>query len=727
MSFGAGEYGTETSDDNFFKTAATSGGVTFVAGTGDGGYPAGYPAFSPYVVAVGGTSFALDQLDAAGDYPTSGPGETAWSGSGGSISQYESQPSYQKGVVTQSTTKRTAPDVSFNADPNSGVWVYDSFINPGGPWSGIGGTSFATPSWAAIVAITNQVRATSGQPGQTASLNGFAQTLPGLYNLPSGDFHDITQGSNGKYSAGPGYDLVTGRGSPLVNRLVFDLAGVGSVPVGLAATPAEKQVMLTWTAQIQQGTTFNIYRGTSPGGEGATAIVTGLSTTSFTDTGLTDGTTYYYKVTSVNGAVESARSSEVSATPILAAPANLVATPNAFSVTLGWTAYPGAASYNVYRGTSSGGEVAVATGITGTGFTDTGLTLGTKYYYEVTSVDAGAESARSSEITATTVLISNATTWNSSAAPAVLDIADSPVELGVKFRSDVSGYITGLRFYKGNPDSGTSHLGSLWDANGNLLASATFSGESNSGWQQVNFATPVAIAANTTYVAGYFSQTGHFSYTQNYFTSAGVDNGVLHALSNAAAGGNGVYAYSSASVFPTLNYAATNYWVDVVFSTSAAAAVPAVQHTTATNTGASAQSDAPITSASGPKVQLAHTLGFQGDFDGLRINSTWSSIPWAPSGSGPSSATVSGGFLSVAGTALEVTGGASSPAGTTVVVRTPMGNPNPDDGGWSGWPSARKDGTVANADNRHLQYPMLVVSPDSSLPQVSFDTTFNWS
>src|SRR5262249_26786969 len=151
--------------------------------------------------------------------------------------------------------------------------------------------------------------------------------------------------------------------------------------------------------------TFNVYRGISPGGEGATAIATGLTTTSFTNTGLTDGITYYYQVTAVNGGVESARSSEVSATPILAPPANLVATPSAFTVTLGWTAYPGAAGYNVYRGTSSGGEVAVATGISGTSFLDTGLTLGTKYYYQVTSFDAGAESARSSEITATTLLI----------------------------------------------------------------------------------------------------------------------------------------------------------------------------------------------------------------------------------------------------------------------------------------------------------------------------------
>jgi fibronectin type 3 domain-containing protein len=399
MSFGAGEYSTETTDDGTFRTAATSGGVTFVAGTGDSGYPASYPAFSPYVVAAGGTSL---QLDTSGAYI----GETGWSGSGGSISVYESQPSYQRGVVTQSTTRRTVPDISFDADPSTGVWIYDSYNNPyGGPWTGIGGTSFATPAWAAIVAITNEVRAQGGAPGQTSSLNGYAQTLPGLYSLPVGDFHDITSGFNGRYSAGPGYDLVTGRGSPVVNQLVFDLAGVGSVPVGLAAAPGERQVSLTWSARIQAGTTFNIYRGTSPGGEGATPVATGVTTPSFTDTGLTDGTTYYYQVAAVNAGVTSARSSEASATPRVQPPSGLTATPGNMRVTLTWAASAGAASYKVYRGTTPGGEGAtpVATGLTTPSFTDTGLTNGTTYYYQVTAVNAGGESARSGEVSAAPV------------------------------------------------------------------------------------------------------------------------------------------------------------------------------------------------------------------------------------------------------------------------------------------------------------------------------------
>jgi hypothetical protein len=157
------------------------------------------------------------------------------------------------------------------------------------------------------------------------------------------------------------------------------------------------------------------------------------------------------------------------------------------------------------------------------------------------------------------------TIWSNSAAPVVADAGGGgAVELGVKFRSDLSGTITGLRFYKSGNNTGT-HVGNLWSSNGTLLATATFSGETASGWQQVTFSTPVAITANTVYVASYHTNVSHFSSDQNAFASAGVDNLPLHALANGVSGGNGVYAYGGSSVFPTNSYSATNYWVDVVF------------------------------------------------------------------------------------------------------------------------------------------------------------------
>src|SRR5262249_9803735 len=137
------------------------------------------------------------------------------------------------------------------------------------------------------------------------------------------------------------------------------------------------------------------------------------------------------------------------------------------------------------------------------------------------------------------------TIWNTSATPAVVAANDpNAVELGVRFRADQSGSITGIRFYKAAANAGT-HVGNLWSNSGTLLATATFTNEASSGWQQVNFATPVSIAANTTYVASYHTNTGNYSVNGAYFATAGVDNGPLHALANGVDGANAVYAYSA--------------------------------------------------------------------------------------------------------------------------------------------------------------------------------------
>src|SRR5262249_34403958 len=137
---------------------------------------------------------------------------------------------------------------------------------------------------------------------------------------------------------------------------------------------------------------------------------------------------------------------------------------------------------------------------------------------------------------------------------------------GVKFQADTSGFITGIRFYKGAGNTGT-HIGNLWSNTGSLLARATFSGETASGWQQATFASAVAVNASTTYVASYLAPNGHYAGDLNYFT-ASVDRAPLHALASAISGGNGVYVYSATSAFPNNSYQASNYWVDVVFSPS---------------------------------------------------------------------------------------------------------------------------------------------------------------
>src|SRR5207237_2508087 len=111
----------------------------------------------------------------------------------GGISSVEGQPSYQNGAVTQTSSRRANPDVAYDADPNTGFPVYDSYNNgTSAPWSQFGGTSDAAPQWAGLIAIADQGRALAG----LGALDGATQTLPNLYALPAGDFHDITSGSS---------------------------------------------------------------------------------------------------------------------------------------------------------------------------------------------------------------------------------------------------------------------------------------------------------------------------------------------------------------------------------------------------------------------------------------------------------------------------------------------------------------------------------------------------
>jgi len=165
--------------------------------------------------------------------------------------------------------------------------------------------------------------------------------------------------------------------------------------------------------------------------------------------------------------------------------------------------------------------------------------------------------------------------WSSSTVPGNINSNDpNAVELGVRFTSNVAGSITGIRFYKGSTNTGT-HVGNLWTNTGTLLATATFSNETASGWQQVSFATPVAIAANTVYVASYHTTAGNYSYDSNYFAAA-FNNAPLQALQDGtSSGSNGVYIYG-ASAFPVDTWLSTNYYVDVVLTTSTATALSSV-------------------------------------------------------------------------------------------------------------------------------------------------------
>ena len=327
--------------DSSFTTPKGHNGVTFLAASGGygiyGDYTINndltptveYPAASPNVVAVGGTTL---RLNTQGVYPGTGSdGEIGWStgsdtnsgfspyaASGGGISEYESQPSYQENVPGTSSSGRTIPDVSFDADPNTGVAVCDLLADAQsdlGPWSNtIGnGTSLATPCWAGLIAIADQGRVAEG--GTT--LDGPSQTLPALYSLPSSDFHDITIGYNGYppngYSAGPGYDLVTGRGTPVANLLVPDLASYGMATHLVVTTQPPSSVIagvgfhFTITAEDPYGNVATGFGGS------VIATVTGASS-GVTVTAVNGGAAYYVDVTTAGTYTFTATSSGLTST-----------------------------------------------------------------------------------------------------------------------------------------------------------------------------------------------------------------------------------------------------------------------------------------------------------------------------------------------------------------------------------------------------------------------------
>lgn len=198
MSWGGSEFSSETAYDGYFTSPT---GASFFASAGDSGSGVEWPAVSPHVVGVGGTTL---NLSAAHTFLS----ETAWHGSGGGISSFESEPAYQSAYgVAIANGRRVVPDVSYDADPASGVAVYDSEPYQGQlGWFQVGGTSVGAPQWAAIRAIggtaANAVLYQDAKSSNSASF-----------------FRDITSGSNGTCgpvcTASVGYDAVTGLGSPL--------------------------------------------------------------------------------------------------------------------------------------------------------------------------------------------------------------------------------------------------------------------------------------------------------------------------------------------------------------------------------------------------------------------------------------------------------------------------------------------------------------------------------
>ena len=189
LSWGAGEFSGESSFDSVFTTPSGHNGITFVASSGDSAVVE-YPSASPNVLSVGGTTL---NVTSNGTYVS----ETAWSDSGGGLSAFEPGQSFQTAALTASglpTTARATPDVAFDANPSTGVSVFDSVGGLG--WVTVGGTSVGAPSWAGLIAIADQGLALAGK----GSLSNAQQDL---YQLPTSDFNDITSGSTPFITPGP--------------------------------------------------------------------------------------------------------------------------------------------------------------------------------------------------------------------------------------------------------------------------------------------------------------------------------------------------------------------------------------------------------------------------------------------------------------------------------------------------------------------------------------------
>jgi Domain of unknown function (DUF4082)/Fibronectin type III domain/Bacterial Ig domain len=357
-----------------------------------------------------------------------------------------------------------------------------------------------------------------------------------------------------------------------VDPVFLPAAAAGAVS-NVSATAGNGSATLTWAAPSEGGpvTTYTITPYSGGVAQPTTTINGSPPATGAVITGLTDGVSYTFTVQATNpsgAGPPSAESNAVTPTAITppSAPTNVAAIAATGQALVSWSAPSvngGSAitGYTVtpYLGSSAQTPVEVAPSAASA--TIKGLTNGAAYTFTVTAANAIGSSPPSAASGAVTPL----STIFDFAAPATPDSADaSSTELGVRFSSEVAGSVTGIRFYKAATNTGT-HIGSLWTSAGTLLASATFTGESASGWQQASFSAPVAINANTTYVAAYLAPKGHYSDSSSAFASAGASNPPLSALSNTLSP-NGVYSYSTKSVFPSSSYKATNYFVDVDFA-----------------------------------------------------------------------------------------------------------------------------------------------------------------
>jgi hypothetical protein len=361
---------------------------------------------------------------------------------------------------------------------------------------------------------------------------------------------------------------------------------------------------------------------------------------------------------------------------------------------------PGAQNLSPAAGTTVSGPVALSAlatdnvGVAGVQFKLDGVNLGaedtTSPYgvswstttavngtHTLTAVarDAAGNTATS---TAATITVNNAassssTIWNASATPNGIVTSDkNPVELGVRFRADMNGTITDVRFYKGATNTG-AHVGSLWTNAGTLLATATFANETASGWQQVTFSSPVAITGNTTYVASYHTKVGQYAADLSYFATAGVDNAPLHALANGVGGVDGAYMYG-AGAFPTQTYQSSNYWVDVVFTSGGGGGDATVPTVAVTAPAGGTTVSGTTVSVSANAADNVGVSGVQFKLDGVNLGAEDTVSPYTTTWN---TTTASNASHTLTAVARDAAGNTATAATVTVTVSNAVADVTP--------------------------------------------------
>src|SRR5438445_534581 len=415
MSFGGTEFSRENSFDNAFQVS----GVSFFGASGDSGIGTIYPAASPYVVSVGGTILNFDN---AGNFQS----ETAWSGSGGGYSTHESQPPYQINYGISSGNMRAQPDVAASAT-NFPIY-YSVELNGRSGWYIVYGTIGSTPLWTSFIAIANS------EHSNPLSSSSFG-TMNAMYNAAIGsqygiNYRDITSGNNGNCAicnAKPGYDFVTGLGSPMTHNLNPFLSPQALVapgqPIGLAANViSSSRINLSWTAPASNGgsaiTGYQIERSTDGGTTWNTIVANTASTaTSYSNYIHLAITTNTYRVSAINGIGTSFPSSLASATTSIATapdpPRYLSATTVSPSqINLSWwtpvnTGGSVITGYQIERSTDGGTTWNTIVANTGSAlyinhYSNYFLSANSTYTYRVSAINAIGTSAPSNTASATT-------------------------------------------------------------------------------------------------------------------------------------------------------------------------------------------------------------------------------------------------------------------------------------------------------------------------------------